>query len=115
MRIAVTYDNGQIFQHFGRTEMFKLYDVEDGKVVKVTLLPGAEEGHAALSRQLVENGVNTVICGGLGTGMLNALDAGGIEVCANVTGSADEAVQAYLAGVLQYTRDAHACSGHHHG
>ena len=27
MRIAVTYENGQIFQHFGHTEAFKIYDV----------------------------------------------------------------------------------------
>ena len=32
MRIAVTYENGQIFQHFGHTETFKIYDVEEGKV-----------------------------------------------------------------------------------
>ena len=89
MRISVNYDNGQIFQHFGRTEMFKLYDVEDGKVVKVQMLPGAAEGHGAL-------------------------ESAGIEVCANVTGDADEAVQAYLAGTLQYSKDAHNCGGHHH-
>ena len=114
MRISVNYDKGQIFQHFGRTEMFKLYDVEDGKVVKVEMLPGVAEGHGALSQQLKENHVNVAICGGLGMGMLNALEAAGIEVCANVTGDADEAVQAYLAGKLQYSKDAHNCGGHHH-
>ena len=114
MRISVNYDNGQIFQHFGRTEMFKLYDVEDGKVVAEQMLPGAEEGHSALAEQLKNNHVDVAICGGLGMGMLNALEAAGIEVCANVTGNADEAVQAYLAGKLQYSKDAHACSGHHH-
>ncbi len=33
MRVAVTYENGQIFQHFGHTETFKIYDVEEGKVL----------------------------------------------------------------------------------
>ena len=32
MKIAVTYDNGMVFQHFGHTEQFKVYDVEDGAV-----------------------------------------------------------------------------------
>lgn len=32
MRIAVPYENGSIFQHFGRTAAFKLYDAEDGEV-----------------------------------------------------------------------------------
>lgn len=114
MRISVNYDNGQIFQHFGRTEMFKLYDVEDGKVVKTEMLPGAAEGHGALSQQLKANHVDIAICGGLGMGMLNALEALGITVCANVSGDADEAVQAYLAGNLQYSNQAHACGGHHH-
>ncbi len=114
MRIAVNYDNGQIFQHFGRTEMFKLYDVEDGRVVKTQLLPAVAQGHAALSQQLALNHVDVSICGGLGMGMLNALEAAGIKVCANVSTGADEAVQAYLDGTLQYSRDAHACGGHHH-
>ena len=115
MRISVNYDNGQIFQHFGRTEMFKIYEVEeDGKVVKEYLLPGAAEGHAALSEQLKENHIDVAICGGLGMGMLNALEAAGIQVCANVSGDADHAVQEYLAGRLEYSRDAHNCGGAHH-
>lgn len=114
MRISVNYDDGQIFQHFGRTEMFKIYDVENGEIVREQMLPGAAEGHGALSQQLKENNVNVAICGGLGMGMLNALEAAGIEVCANVTGDADEAVRAYLAGTLQYSKNAHACGGHHH-
>ncbi len=114
MRISVNYDNGQIFQHFGRTEMFKIYDVENGDIVNEQMLPGAAEGHGALSQQLKENHVNVAICGGLGMGMLNALEDAGIEVCANVRGDADEAVKAYLAGTLQYSKNAHACGGHHH-
>ena len=33
MRIAVTYENGQIFQHFGHTEFMKIYTVENGEIV----------------------------------------------------------------------------------
>ncbi len=113
MRISVNYDNGAIFQHFGRTAFFKLYDVENGAVVRETLLPAAGEGHGALAAQLAQNHVDVAICGGLGTGMLNALQSAGITVCANVTGSADDAVKAYLAGSLRYSQETHGCHCHH--
>lgn len=114
MRISVTYENGQVFQHFGRTIMFKIYDVENGTVVSSHLLPAVGEGHSALSVQLAQNNVNVAICGGLGMGMLNALQNAGIKVCANVTGSADEAVQKYLDGTLVYSLEAHGCGCHNH-
>lgn len=114
MKIAVNYENGTIFQHFGMTRMFKIYEIENGSIVKSSLLPADGAGHGALPVQLKENDVTLVICGGLGMGMMNALQANGIEVCANVSGDADEAVRAYLSGTLQYDQEAHACHGHHH-
>ena len=38
MKIAVTYDNGEVFQHFGHTEQFKVYEVEAGKVVHMEVV-----------------------------------------------------------------------------
>ena len=111
--IAVTYDNGQIFQHFGRTEAFKIYKVEDGKIISSEVISAIEEGHEALSGQLSNEKIDIVICGGLGMGMLNALKANGIIVCANVSGDADSAVEAFLNGTLEYTSEAH-CGHHHH-
>ena len=111
--IAVTYDNGQIFQHFGRTEAFKIYKVEDGKIISSEVISAIEEGHEALSGQLSNEKIDIVICGGLGMGMLNALKANGIIVCANVSGDADSAVEAFLNGTLEYTSEAH-CEHHHH-
>ena len=49
MKIAVTYENGEIFQHFGRTEQFKLYDVEDNKVVSSEVVGTNGSGHGALA------------------------------------------------------------------
>ena len=100
MKIAVTYDNGNIFQHFGRTENFKVYDVEDGKVVSSQIIGSNGIGHGALAGLLAEGGVQVLICGGLGGGALNALESAGIEVCAGASGSCDEAVEAYLKGEL---------------
>ncbi len=119
MIIAVTYDNGQIFQHFGHTEAFKLYEVEAQTVVSSRILPTGESGHGALAGLLAREGVHTLICGGIGPGAQQALAEAGIELKGGVRGGADEAVEAYLAGTLQFAAGAtcdHHGEGHHcHG
>ena len=101
MKVAVTYDNGNVFQHFGRTENFKVYEVEEGKVVSSEVVSTNGEGHEALADLLYEMGVKAVICGGLGDGAQAALASFGIDVYSGAQGSADEAVEALLAGTLE--------------
>ena len=113
MRIAVTYENGQIFQHFGHTEAFKIYDVENGVVKNSVVVPTNGSGHGALAGFLSENSVDTLICGGIGGGAQMALTTAGIQLYGGVTGDADEAVQALLAGTLGYNPNVH-CSHHDH-
>ena len=113
MKIAVNYENGEIFQHFGQTKTFKVYTVENGTITGTALVPGAPEGHHALGHQLAAMQVDVVICGRLGIPMLNLLQGAGIKVCGNVTGSADKAVQKYLNGTLVSSTDAHACGCGH--
>lgn len=103
MRIAVTYENGQVFQHFGHTSLFRIYDVEGGQVVhKMTIRP-VNAGHEAMAGVLKKAGADLLICGGIGGGAQQALQAAGIRLCAGVSGSSDEAVAALLGGRLQYT------------
>ena len=111
MKIAVTYENGEVFQHFGHTETFKLYEVEGGKVVSSELISSNDSGHGALAGILADRAVNLVICGGIGGGAQTALAERGIELCAGASGSADEAVEAYLRGELVNTG---ANCDHHH-
>ena len=113
MRIAVTYENGQIFQHFGHTEAFKIYDVENGTVHNAVVVPTNGSGHGALAGFLSENGVDTLICGGIGGGAQMALATAGIQLYGGVAGDADEAVQALLAGTLGYNPNVR-CSHHDH-
>lgn len=113
MKIAVTYENGNIFQHFGRTEYFKVYEVEDGKILSSEVISSNGIGHGALAGLLADRDIRTLICGGLGGGALNALTGAGIEVCAGASGNADEAVAAYLRGELVDTGA--NCDHHHHG
>ena len=101
MKIAVTYENGEVFQHFGHTETFKLYEVENGQIVSGEILPTNGSGHEALADFLAERGVKALVCGGIGDGAQSALSAAGIEICSGAAGDADEAVKAYLRGELE--------------
>ena len=123
MRIAIPYENGEVFQHFGHAAQFKLYDAEDGKIVKEQLAAPAGAGHGALAGWLAGAGVDALICGGIGGGAQNALREAGVKLYAGVQGSADEAAKALAEGSLQFDPDAkcdHHGEGHgeghcHHG
>jgi len=126
MRIAVTYENGQIFQHFGHTAQFKVYDVEEGRIVASQVVDTNGNGHGALGGFLAANQVDVLICGGIGGGAQNALAQAGIKLYGGVMGEADAAVEALIAGELDFNPDVqcnhhehhhgegHTCGGHGH-
>ena len=113
MRIAVTYENGHIFQHFGRTEQFKVYDVQEGRIIASEIVGSNGIGHGALAGLLADKAIEVLICGGLGGGALNALTNAGITVVAGAEGDADQAVESYLRGEL--ASSGANCDHHHHG
>ncbi|MDR1130817.1 MAG: dinitrogenase iron-molybdenum cofactor biosynthesis protein [Oscillospiraceae bacterium] len=115
MRIAVSYENGQVFQHFGQTERFKVYDIEDGGIQTASLVDAGGSGHGALAGALKALGVDALICGGIGGGAKAALSEIGIRLAAGVSGDADKAVEALLAGTLAFgTEDSCGQHGHRH-
>ena len=116
MKIAVTYENEQVFQHFGHTEQFKVYEVEDNKVLSSAILSSNGSGHGALAELLRGSGVDVLICGGIGGGAKSALAQAGIQLYGGVSGNADQAVTNLLAGNLHFNPDV-MCSHHgdHHG
>lgn len=113
MRIAVTYENGEIFQHFGHTEHFKIYDVQDGKIIASEITDTNGSGHGALAGVLSSLNVDVLICGGIGGGAQAALQAAGIRLYGGVSGSADKAVEEFVAGKLMYNPDVQ-CNHHEH-
>lgn len=113
MRIAVTYENGEIFQHFGHTEQFKFYDVENGQVVSTEVVDTNGSGHGALAGFLSANKVDVLICGGIGGGAQQALAEAGIKLFGGVTGTADDAIKAIQAGTLAFNPNVQ-CSHHDH-
>lgn len=114
MRIAVTYEDGNIFQHFGHSEQFKFYDVEEGKIVNTQVVDTNGQGHGALAGFLTGAKVDVLICGGIGGGAQNALAQAGIQLYGGVAGSCDAAVDALLANNLGYNPNVQ-CSHHGHG
>ena len=132
MKIAVTYENGMIFQHFGHTEFFKVYVVEDNKIVSSEIISTNGSGHGALAGVLNTLQAEVLICGGIGGGAQAALSAAGIKLYGGVSGSADAAVDAFIAGNLAFNPNvqcnhhgehhheeghscgSHGCGGEHH-
>ena len=107
MRIAVTYEEGNIFPHFGRTEQFKLYDAENGRILHEQVIGANGCGHGALAGFLQAAGVDALICDGIGMGAQIALREAGITFYGGVQGSADAAAQALAEGKLLYDPEVH--------
>lgn len=116
MKIAVIYENGMVYQHFGHCRAVKLYTFDDGTMTDMQVVNLNGEGHGSVAEFMSANGVETVICGGIGAPAAKLLQDKGIELCAGVQGDADKAVMDYLMGRLKYT-DVSTCAdhGHHHG
>lgn len=115
MKIAVPYENGQIFQHFGHTERFKLYETDNAEIVKSEIIETAGSGHGALAGFLMKHGADTLICGGIGGGAQTALTEAGIRLYGGVSGDADTAVTELLSGKLNYNPDVQCSHHEHHG
>ncbi len=123
MKIAVTYDKGNVFQHFGKTEFFKVYEVEDHKVISSEVISSNGAGHSALAELLAGQSVDVLICGGIGGGAQAALAEAGVELCAGAQGDVDQVVESYLKGELLSTgancdhhhEEGHSCGHHEEG
>lgn len=111
MKIAVTHENGKVFQHFGHSSQFKIYDVENGEIVGSRVVGTEGQGHGALAALLKEMKAEVLICGGIGGGAKQALSENGIKLYGGVSGGCDEAVKALLSGKLAFDPDV-KCSHH---
>lgn len=117
IRIAVTYENGQVFQHFGHSEQFKFYDVKKNQITAAQITGTNGSGHRALVGFLVANDADILICGRIGGGAKAALADAGVKLYDGVSGSTEEAVKALLSGTLRYNSDLHCNhrNGEHDG
>ncbi|MBQ4556658.1 MAG: dinitrogenase iron-molybdenum cofactor biosynthesis protein [Clostridia bacterium] len=114
MRIAIPFENENIFGHFGHADAFKFYEIENNKIVTMKILPTLGSGHGALAGFLSAHDIDTLICGGIGAGAKKALEEVGITIYGGVSGNADIAVHSFMAGKLEYDPEVH-CDHHDHG
>ncbi len=113
MKVAVTYENGEVFQHFGHTENFKVYTIEKGKVISSEIISSNGTGHESLAGMLKELGINTLICGGIGGGAKMALAQEGLTVYPGTSGNTDDVIKSFLDGTIKYNPNIQ-CSHHSH-
>ncbi|MGI6106498.1 MAG: FKBP-type peptidyl-prolyl cis-trans isomerase [Lachnospiraceae bacterium] len=112
MKIAVPYDkDGSVFQHFGRAEAFKLYEVSGDTAVPGEVIGTEGAGHEALAGFLAGKGVEAVVCGGIGPGAMAALADAGVKAVSGAAGNADQAAAAFARGELTET-ESPSCGGH---
>ena len=123
MIVATTYQNEEIFQHFGRSLFFKLYLIENGQITESRIISNNGYSHGTLAVMLGAYGIDALICGNIGDGPLKALRELGIQVYAGASGSCDRAVEAMISGELETTDvsnchhehdDEGCCGGHSH-
>lgn len=112
MIVAITYENGQVFQHFGRSQEFKLYTVQGKEIVDTKVVSSNGQGHGALASVLASYNVDVLICGGIGMGAINALGNAGIEVCSGASGDVERVIKDFLRGTL--ITETGICDHHHH-
>lgn len=120
MVVAVTYEDGNVGEHFGHAKNFKLYELEDGRILDSAVIQPVGSGHAAMVADLLDYNTSLVICGGIGGAAMEGLQENGIMVCAGVTGPADDAIAAFMEGKLQFSPvgncshhdEGHSCCGH---
>ena len=113
MIIAVTCQENEVFQHFGHTPGFAVFEADENSVISETFLDSGSSGHGALAALLKENAVDVLICGGIGGGAINALTQAGIKVIGGASGNVKDAAEAFVKGTLSVRSDFH-CNHHHH-
>lgn len=112
MKIAVTHSNGNVFQHFGHCEEFKIYEISENNIISSKVVSSMGSGHGALASFLKLMGADVLICGGIGGGARTALSSAGIALYPGVVGNCDESVEAFLKNSLNY--DPNKTCNHHH-
>ena len=113
MKVAVTYENEEVFQHFGHTKYFKIYSIEENKIIKDKIIDVKEkEGHGALAGLLSLEKVDILICGGIGNGAKEALKLSNIKLYSGITGKCDDVITKFIDGKLEQNENAN-CNHHH--
>jgi predicted Fe-Mo cluster-binding NifX family protein len=96
MKVAITYENGKVFEHFGQTENFIFYEVKDNKVVSEEIKNTNGLSHAELIGFLKDNKTDVLICGNLGGHAINLLKDNNIDIYAGNSGDTKDLINLFV-------------------
>lgn len=113
-KIAIPTDGEIVNAHFGRSQAFTIFEVQDGKVTGEEHVDakGYEHQHAGIAQLMKTKGVEAVICGGIGPGAITGLESAGLEVLRGASGSVRNVAQSYAEGTFT---SSNAVCNHSHG
>ncbi len=103
MKVAIAYENGEIYPHFGHCNTFALYNYygeTTAECEKVLLDSSACQGHSAMAELMRRNGVDAVMAGNMGSEARAALLSMGIVPVVGYSGHADTAADLLVTGQL---------------
>lgn len=113
MKIAIPTDGEILNAHFGRSEAFTVFEIEgkEARFVKLLSTIGLQHQHEGLANMFKNAGVEVLVCGGIGGGMINGLNAVGLKVVSGASGKVEDIAKTYAEGNLVSTGS--ACQEHH--
>lgn len=112
MKIAIASEGNNVSGHFGFCEEFKMYEIEDGKVLNTKSIPNPGHKPGFLPVFLKEQGANIIVSGGMGGSAQQLFSDNGIEVIVGAQGSCDNIINTYIKGELESTGS--ICNDHAH-
>ena len=103
MKVAVSYRDGEIYEHFGHAETFAIYDFDlnnmDNSTKKLIDVRDLS-GHEAMVERMRAEGVDAVLCGNMGAAAKAQLLSCGIVPVIGYCGDADTAAELLILGRL---------------
>lgn len=112
MKIAIPYNEGNVFEHFGRTKSFKVYDLQNGVIENTVFINADGSGHSELISMLKSVDVELVLCGGIGGKAIQMFNNLGIDVYTGATGNTDDVLRGFMDGSLKLNNTS-TCDHHH--
>ena len=113
IRIAVSYKDGEIFEHFGHSEFFAIYEFDEHDLERSTkrlVDTSAMHGHKDMADLMKREKIDAVICGQMGDEARSLLLSYGIIPVPGYCGDADTAAELLVTGQLPAS-DGGGCSG----
>ena len=103
-----------VSEHFGQAPTFTISNTDTNEVKVVPNTSEHRGGTGYPPQIMADEGVEVMLCSGIGSRAISMFEQFGIEVYVGAHGTAKESIQAWQEGRLQVATDANACKNHRH-